>query len=77
MKKQFFAQFGPPKTEKSDFLTNLDLPNLAESVFEIPKGHLLICSIPFTWGIHLNKNLLPARCVYNVENKEIIEMKEF
>ena len=35
MKKQFYAQFGPPKTEKSDFWPNLDLPNLAKSVFEI------------------------------------------
>ena len=37
-KNSFWAKFGPQKTEKRYFWPNLDLPNLAESVFEIPKG---------------------------------------
>ena len=60
----FFGLFGAPKMEKRNIWPNFDLPNLAESVFGIPKGHLSICIIPVTKGIHANKNLLLAFSEY-------------
>ena len=58
----FLAKFGLPKMQKIDFWPNLDLSDLAQSIFGIPKGYWSICSIPFIWRIHSIKNLLPAYC---------------
>ena len=61
--KTIFCSIWPSKNRKKWFLAKFGSPQFGWKCFWNTRGAHLICSIPFTWGIQSNKNLLPARCV--------------